>query len=103
MLQLIDWTALAYNTLWITGAVVALSVVSIGQWESCMRGMRLRAWLGRSAVQVAFSVAAVFFSGGMFGTSSATLERVLWGILAVAFAVQLCARAWPAKWREHRV
>jgi hypothetical protein len=91
MMGLIDWPELALNALWIAGAVVALAVVSIGQWEARMQEVRLRTWLGRPAAQRALTLAAVLFCLGMLGTSGSVLERVLWGALAAVFTLQALA------------
>ncbi len=76
-----------FNALWIAGAVLALAVVSITQWQARVEGLRLRVCLGRPAAQAALAVAAILFCVGMLGTSGSVLERVLWGMLAGAFAV----------------
>ena len=100
MLQLIDWPALFFSALWIAGATLALAVVSIGQWQARIEGLRLRECLGRPAAQRALAVAAASFCVGMLGTSGSVLERVLWGILACAFALDVTLKGLQARRRS---
>ena len=100
--MLIDWPALALNSLWISGVALALAVVSIGQWQARMEGVRLRGVLSRPAAQCALAVAAILFCLGMLGTSGTVLERILWGLLAAAFAVQTYIAHRPTAGAMHR-
>ena len=87
---MIDWLSLALHALWIAGCMLALAVLSISQWQArdASIPLRVRDVLARPGAQIALLGAAILFGLGMLGTSSTWYERVAWGALAIAFAVQ---------------
>lgn len=88
---MIDWLGLAASALWIIGSAIGLAVISYAYWEAQMRGEGLRGVLGHARMQAAINVAALLFCIGQLGSVSEPWERVLWGILAVAFGAQVFA------------
>jgi multisubunit Na+/H+ antiporter MnhB subunit len=85
-LSLIDWRMLAFAALWITGLAIVLSAVGFGYYEASQANVKLRERMGRSSYQRAVNGGLVLFCLGMLGSSTAWWERVLWGLLAAAFA-----------------
>ncbi len=85
---MIDWLGLAANAVWIAGCILALAVLSIGQWRARNEAARLRDVLARPMSQVMLYIAVTLFCLGMLATSSTWLERIAWGVVAIAFAVQ---------------
>lgn len=86
---MIDWIALASNTLWILGCSAGLATLSYASWQASIRGEKFAAQLKRIPIQISFNIAGLLFCAGLAATSGSSLETVLWGILALAFAAQV--------------
>ena len=94
---MIDWVKLAMNALWIMGCILGLAVLSVNQWEARTNARtnahtnaaRVRDGLKRPAVQYALLCAAILFSLGMLGTAAAWYEQIAWGVLVMAFGIQV--------------
>ncbi len=85
---MIDWLSTVAGALWIIGGAIGLATVSYAHWEAQLRGESLRVVLAQARMQTALNAAAILFCTGQLGSVSEPWERVLWGILAVAFGVQ---------------
>ncbi|RLC66926.1 MAG: hypothetical protein DRI48_03575 [Chloroflexi bacterium] len=92
---MIDWTSLAFNSLWILGAAVILAALSYSSYEAQRRGERLRTRLAAPDFQVWLSVGLVLISLSLALIGPRWWERLLWGVMCVWSAWQL----WVA-WRE---
>jgi hypothetical protein len=85
-LSLIDWRMVAFATLWISGLALVLSALGFAYYEASQEDQKLLARLRRTGYQRAVNAGLTLFCIGMIGGSSAWWERVLWGLLAAAFA-----------------
>jgi len=85
---MIKWFNLAANAFWIIGYALGLAAISYTNWEAAMRGERLRVSLRQPRIQVAIHLAGVLFCLGLAATGR-TWEQAPWGLLAVAWAVQV--------------
>jgi membrane protein required for beta-lactamase induction len=86
---MIDWIALASNALWILGCAAGLATLSYASWQASIRGDKFTAQLKRIPIQISLNFAGLLFCAGLAATSGVSLETVLWGILAIAFAAQI--------------
>lgn len=82
------WNVLA-NSLWIVGLAVLLAVLSWASWAASEEKMRLRSVLGRGGVQRVLNLGLFLFCAGLAATSRTWWEALLWGLLALAFVVQI--------------
>lgn len=89
---MIDVWGVVANSLWILGLAVLLAVLSWANWAASVEKVRLRTALTRPGVQRALNLGLFLFCAGLAATGRAWWERVLWGLLAVAWVVQ----AWLA-------
>jgi len=85
-LSLIDWPMVAFGALWIVGLAVILSALGFAYYEAGQADEKLRTLLRRSPFQRALNAGLTLFCLGMIGSAGAIWERVLWGLLAAAFA-----------------
>ena len=81
------WGVLA-NGLWVLGLAIALAVLSWTHWAATSEKIRFWIVLRRPRIQQALDVGLVLFCSGLATTSRAWWEKVLWGLLAVAWAAQ---------------
>lgn len=86
---MIDWIAVTSNALWILGCAAGLATFSYASWQASIRGEKLAVQLKRVPIQVFLNLAGLLFCAGLAATSGSSLEIVLWGILALAFAAQV--------------
>ena len=82
---MIDWLSVGSNALWILGCAVALATLSYASWEASVYDEKFTARLGRAPILASLNLAGLLFSLGLAATSDATIEKILWLILAVAF------------------
>jgi hypothetical protein len=85
-LNLIDWPMVAFGALWIIGLAVILSALGFAYYEAVEAGVRLRERWRLPGYQRALNAGLTLFCLGMIGSAEALWERVLWGLLAAAFA-----------------
>ena len=85
-LNLIDWPMVVFGALWIVGLAVILSALGFAYYEAGQADEKLRKWLRRPGYQRAVNAGLTLFCLGMIGSADAIWERVLWGLLAAAFA-----------------
>jgi hypothetical protein len=86
---MIDWLSLFLNTLWLLGLAVLLATLNSAYYSSQSHHTSLRRTLGQPPYQLATSLGLLLFSAGLAATSTALLERLLWLLLTLAWAVQL--------------
>jgi hypothetical protein len=86
-----SWSVLA-NLFWILGLAFLLAVFSWAHWAAAEQEVRLRTVLRRPPVQRTIDLGLFLFCAGLAATSRRWWERVLWGLLAVAWVAQ----AWMA-------
>ena len=86
---MIDWALLAMNALWIAGCILGLAVLSVNQWQARINATRMRDGLQRPAMRTMLLCAAILFSLGMLGTAAVWYEQIAWGVLVLAFGIQV--------------
>jgi len=84
-LDLIDWRMVAFASLWIVGLAILLTAVSFAYYHAQIRGGRLREELRAGGYQVAINGGLALFSTGMLGSANTWWERIVWGLLVIAF------------------
>jgi hypothetical protein len=82
------WGVIA-NSLWILGLAVLLAALSWARWVAHTEQNRLRTVLKRPSIQIALDVGLFLFCAGLATTGRAWWERILWGLLAAAWVVQV--------------
>ena len=95
--DMVEWTSLAFNGLWVLGAAVILAAFSLARYEAHRRGQRLRVRLAAPGFQLWLLVGLVFISLGVALIGPRWWQRVVWGAFCAISAWQL----W-AVWREWR-
>jgi hypothetical protein len=73
-------------SLWITGLALILSTLGFADYHAARAGRRIRQELEHPTNQVAIQFGLMLFCLGLAGSMSAWWEKVLWAVLAVAFA-----------------
>jgi hypothetical protein len=91
-LQLIDWGMVAFASLWIFGLALLLTTLGFAEFHASREGRRIRTVLREPGYQIPINLGLALFCVGMLGGAQAWWERVLWGLLAAAFA----AYTWKA-------
>ena len=86
---MIDVWGVAASSLWILGLAVFLALLSWAHWVASTEGGRLRVVLGQPWAQRVLGSGLVLFCTGLASTGRRWWERVLWGLLAILFAVQI--------------
>lgn len=86
---MIDIWAVLANSLWILGMAVLLATFSWAYWMADTKGGRLRTMMGLPRIQQALNGGAFLFCAGLAATSRVWWERLLWGLLAVAWVVRV--------------
>jgi hypothetical protein len=94
---MIDWPLVLSSAVWISGAALALAVLSYASWAASLRHERMRAVLQQPAYQLLLLAAACLFCAGLGLTAATPLETILWLILAVLSAATLISL-----WRKTR-
>lgn len=83
-----EWIPVGFHAIWILGVSILLVVLSWGYFNAQTTGKKLRIILTRPNYQFAFLIALILFSFGLAGSTSSTLERILWLLLTLAWLVQ---------------
>jgi hypothetical protein len=94
---MIDWWDVLTNAVWISGAALALAVVSYACWAAPQQQQKLRTVLGSTAYQLALYGAGWLFCLGLAATSTGWLEIFIWAGLSVICLAQLISH-----WRTLR-
>jgi hypothetical protein len=90
---MIDWFSVAFNALWILGLGFVLATLSFANYMGSGQRRGFRQALNKPACRIMIDLGLVMFCLGLLGIASALWERLLWALLALAFAVQL----WPVR------
>ena len=85
-LDLIDWRGVGFATLWIVGLAIELSVLGFVDFHAKEGGERRRDLLRKPVYALWVNLGLVLFCLGVLGSSRTWWERLLWIVLAVAFA-----------------
>ena len=85
-LELIDWRAVGFASLWIAGLALILSALGFADYRAASAGRKFRKEIGRPGIQSAINVGLTLFCLGLIGSSRAWWETGLWAALAAAFA-----------------
>lgn len=94
---MIDWWYVLANAVWISGAALALAVVSYAYWAAPQQQQKLRAVLGTTAYQIALYGAGLLFCLGLAAIAAGWLEIVVWAGLSLICLAQLISH-----WRTLR-
>ncbi len=86
---MLDWRALAFNSLWVFAAALALAAFSHASWAASLRETGLRQVLGKRSYQLVFNLAGLSFCIGLAGTAQETWRWAAWLVLAALFLLQL--------------
>ena len=85
---MIDVWSVAANSLWILGLSLLLATLSWAHWVARQEEAPMREVLGRAGLRIPVDVGLLLFCAGLAATSRRWWERVLWGLLGAAWAVQ---------------
>ncbi|HMD88175.1 MAG TPA: hypothetical protein VKF38_03340 [Anaerolineaceae bacterium] len=88
-LSLIDWGALAANSLWIVGLGLALAVLSFAGFEARVSRIHLGTILKQPRFDITLNLAGILFCSGLAANTDQLFERILWIILAVLFFLSI--------------
>lgn len=88
-MQMIDWFSAAFSSLWILGLGLVVASLSFANYMASGHTMRFRQALKIPACQIMIYLGLVMFCLGLAGGVSVVWERLVWAVLALAFAVQL--------------
>jgi hypothetical protein len=94
---MINWPQVLANSIWISGAALALATFSYASWLASTRDKRLRDTLGQTTLQPLLRGAALLVCLGLGLTANSLLETTLWLTLAL-----LSAAAFISLWRTRR-
>ncbi len=86
---MLDWRVLAFNSLWVFAAALALAAFSHASWAAAQRETKLRQILEVRSYQLVFNLAGLLFCIGMAGTAQETWRWAAWLALAALFLLQL--------------
>ncbi|MCX6071629.1 MAG: hypothetical protein NTU91_12365 [Chloroflexi bacterium] len=99
-LDLIDWGLVGFSSLWIGGLALILSALGMADYHAAVSHVTMRQVLAEAGYRVAIDLGMTFFCVGMLGMAVAWWERVLWGLLAVAFLAYALGAAGVLKRRR---
>lgn len=88
-LSLIDWSALAANSLWIVGLALVLAVLSFACFEARIAHTHLGTILKQPRFDITLNLGGILFCSGLAANSNQLFERILWIILAVLFLLSI--------------
>jgi len=84
---MIDFLSLAANALWILGLALILAALSWAYWVAAQENVRFRVALSRPGVARALDGGLMLFCAGLAATARTGWEQVVWGVLAVVWAL----------------
>lgn len=90
-MTLIDWPGVARNALWIVGLSIVLAAWSYVMWDAGQRRVRLRHAFDWPLLQAPVAVGLLLFAASLSWGAQALWERIVWAVLALAFAWQALA------------
>lgn len=91
--RVIDIASVAANGLWVLGLALLLAAVSCARWLAHQEDARLRDVLGRPGMRRGIDLSLLLFCAGLAATSRRWWERLLWGLLAAAWAADAALSA----------
>ncbi|MGQ9555898.1 MAG: hypothetical protein ACUVWR_17495 [Anaerolineae bacterium] len=83
---MIDWLSLAFSALWILGLALVLATLSFANYQARQAGIRLRQALSTPSFSLPISLGLLLFCLGMSYGTQPLWQRLLWLLLAAAFA-----------------
>lgn len=86
---MMDWRSLAFSSLWVFAAALALAAVSHASWAAAGRGQKLGQVLESGGYQRSLALAGILFASGQAGNAEETWRLAAWCTLAGLFAWQL--------------
>ena len=90
---MIDWVSVVFGALWILGLGLVTAALSFANYLASQQKRRFRQALETPACRIMIDLGLVFFCLGWAGGVSAIWARLLWGVLALMFAL----RTWQAR------
>ncbi len=87
MLELIDWVGAGFSALWILGLSVNLAALGMADYHRARTGHRLREVWSEPGYQLTHNAGMMLVCFGLIGSARASWEQIIWGALALAFAV----------------
>ena len=96
-MDLIDWSFVVRNALWILGLSIVLAAWSYTSWWASTHHVRVRQALGLPMFTLPLFAGMLLFSTSLAWGATRWWERVLWIGLGIAFLAQLIVG-----WREER-
>jgi hypothetical protein len=97
---MIDWQAVGFGALWLTGLSLNLAAFSMADYEANRSNRRLRDVWGTSVYQVLSYAGWALFCFGLLGSARSFWEGGLWvvlGLVFVVFAIQARKADLPKK------
>ena len=82
---MLDWRALAFSSVWVFAAALALAAFSHASWAASQRQIKLGQVLGEKGYARIFNLAGVLFCIGMAGSVTETWRLVAWLVLGALF------------------
>jgi hypothetical protein len=79
----------ASNASWLFGLALILAALSWGHWAAGRSQTRLPDVSAHRVLRRVVGLSLLLFCAGMAATSDRRWERVLWGVLTLAWAVQV--------------
>ena len=86
---MINWFNLLFNGIWILGVALALAVLSIAYYQSCLGERKMSAILAQTEFSLPLYISGELFSLGMGLTADWWWEIVLWMIMVLLLGVQV--------------
>jgi len=87
---MLDWLALGFHALWITGLAVILASFSYHHWLAHESGRPFRDLVGRRSWTMSFAGGMVLVSGGVAaGLAEQWWTKAIWITLAAVYLLQL--------------
>lgn len=85
---MIDIWGVVANSLWILGLAVLLAALSWAHWAANVERIRFRVVLSRPGLRQVMNLGLILLCAGLVVAGRAWWERVLWGLLGIAWVVQ---------------
>ena len=87
---MIDWISLGFSALWISGLGIMTASLSMYAYVASEKKWRLKQLFGTPAFRIMIFLGLDLFCIGWAGIDVVAWERVVWGILALIFAIRIC-------------
>jgi hypothetical protein len=86
---MINWVSLSFGALWIFGLGLEVATLSFAYYLANQKKLGFRQALEMPVCRIMINLGLVFFCLGWTGSASGTLERIVWAVLALIFAVRI--------------